>query len=123
MCRKLAVRSISGTQLQWVLKFFDPISKIRSPSATRYRKSSSSACNQLSVSVVGSANRKSSFMILEWKGCHHLVSFIHHDPKPRRRLAVNVCPDLAVEIIFVDHTGTAIRIHPGMTVPYRLIDQ
>jgi hypothetical protein len=62
-------------------------------------------------------------MFLEWEGCHHLVSFIHHDPKPRRRLAVNVCPDLAVEIIFVDHAGTAIRIHPAKTIPHRLTDQ
>jgi hypothetical protein len=62
-------------------------------------------------------------MILEWKGCHHLVSFIHYDPKPRRRLAVNVCAYLAVEIIFVDHTRTAIRVYPTMTILYRLIDQ
>jgi hypothetical protein len=38
-------------------------------------------------------------------------------------LAVNICPDLAVEIIFVDYARTAIRVQPAMTIPYRLIDQ
>jgi hypothetical protein len=62
-------------------------------------------------------------MILKWKSCDHLVSLIHYDPKPRRRLAVNVCPDLAVEIIFVDHSRTSIRVYPAMTIPYRFTDQ
>jgi hypothetical protein len=62
-------------------------------------------------------------MILEWKSCHDLVSFIHDHPKPRRWLAVNVGAYLALEIIFVDHAGTSIRVHPTMAALYRLVDQ
>jgi hypothetical protein len=62
-------------------------------------------------------------MVLEWKSGYDLISSIHDDAQARRWPAVNVGSNLALEVIFVDHAGTPVRVDPAMAALYRLIDQ